>query len=78
MRIKMNISPNQGYAPDQIENPISLADLLEQVEQAIMEWGEDAIVVTRDASNRYGASYGNLAEGFDLFESADDNDEEEW
>ena len=78
MRIKMNVNGNQGYAPDQIESPIKLSELLEQVEQAIMEWGEDAEVVLHQVNNRYGANYGNLVDGFDLFESADDNDEEEW
>ena len=78
MRIKMNVNGNQGYGPDQIESPISLGDLLEQVQEAIMEWGEDAEVVLHQVNNRYGANYGNLVEGFDLFESADDDDEGEW
>lgn len=78
MRIKMNVEGNLGYGPDQIESSISLGNLLEQVEQAIEEWGEDAEVVLHQQNNRYGANYGSLAEGFDLFQSADDDDEEEW
>ena len=74
MRIKMNVNGNQGYAPDQIESPIKLSELLEQVEQAIEEWGEDAEVVLHQQNNRYGANYGKLSK-WDLF--SDPADEEE-
>lgn len=58
-RVLMSISDNQGYAPDQINSTISLGDLLEQVEQAVKVFGEDALVVLANGQ-RYGAGYGAI------------------
>lgn len=73
-RILMNISPNQGYGPDQVETRMTLSDLLAEVEAAIIEWGEDAVIVTRDHSNRYGAGYGRL-DSLELFEDPESDDD---
>lgn len=76
-QILMNISDNQGYAPDQIDTRFTLGDLLEQVEQAIEDFGEEATIVLNNGQ-RYGASYGSIADprGGYLFYSAADEQED--
>lgn len=78
IRIQMNVESNLGYAPDQIARPISLRDLLEQVESAIFEWGEDAEVVLHQSNNGYGANYGRLHRGYDLFDGSEDDEAEDY
>lgn len=68
--VKMAITPNAGYSPDQAENDITLGDLLSAVEDAIERFGEEAKVVTIDAGNRYGASWGHISDWEDMFTSA--------
>lgn len=75
MKLRMNHSGNRGYGADQVTG-ISLADLLEQVQDAIIEWGEDAEVVTFQTNNGHGANFGVLHTGHDLFE-ADESEEED-
>lgn len=75
-RISINIEGNQGYGPDQIREALTLSDLLEQVQEAIVEWGEDAEVVVYQVNNRYGASYGHLVP-YELFDATDSYDEDE-
>lgn len=70
MKIKMNVSPNQGYGADQVTG-MTLADLRASIDEAITEWGEDAEVVTFDLGNRYGAKYGTLS-SYDTFEACED------
>jgi len=74
-KILMNHSGNRGYGADQVEG-MTLAELLEQVQDAILEWGEDAEVVAFQTNNGRGANYGHLHHGYDLF-NADECDEEE-
>lgn len=74
-RIQMNVESNLGYGPDQIERPMSLGDLLEAVQSAVEEWGEDAEVVLHQINNGYGANYGKL-NMWDLFEASGDEDED--
>lgn len=76
-RISLNVESNLGYGADQIDSPITLADLLEQVQSAIEEWGEDAEVVVYQSNNAYGANYGRLSGGYDLFDTPDNFDEDE-
>lgn len=71
MKINMNHSGNGGYAPDQV-NGMTLGALLEAVQEAIVEWGEDAEVVLHQVNNQYGASYGSFCE-YEIF--TNDNDE---
>lgn len=75
IRVQMNVESNLGYAPDQIDRTITLADLLEQVQSAINEWGEDAEVVLHQTNNGYGANYGSLAGGYDLFDGLEDDED---
>ena len=75
-RISLNVEGNLGYGPDQIERAITLADLLEQVQEAIVEWGEDAEVVLYQTNNGYGASYGRLNR-YELFDTPDNYEEGE-
>ena len=73
MRINLNIESNLGYSADQIERPVSLGDLLESIEMAIEEWGEDAEVVIHQMNNRYGANFGQFA-SYDMFDASDDDE----
>jgi hypothetical protein len=70
MRVLMNHQGNLGYGPDQINNPITLNDLLEQIEEAIAEWGGDAEVVAYQTNNGHGANYGSMYR-HELFEAVD-------
>lgn len=73
-RIKMRFEGNIAYTADDAAG-MTLADLLEQVQDAITEWGEDAEVVLHQTNNGRGANYGQLA-GWPLFASMDGEDEE--
>lgn len=74
--IAMNVLPNAGYSADQVSDEgISLRDLMAAIETAIHEFGEDAILVTQDSGNRYGARFGYLEKFGDLFEDTDDDTE---
>lgn len=75
-RISLNVESNLGYAADQIDRTITLADLLEQVQEAIVEWGEDAEVVLYQMNNQYGASYGRLSDGYSVFDATDSYEDE--
>lgn len=74
-RVLLGISDNEGYSPSQIQTDITLADLLEHVQNAIADFGEDALVILSNGQ-RYGAGYGRLISYGDLFESADDAEED--
>lgn len=72
--IKMNFKGNVGYGPNQVDTKISLAHLLEQVQDAIEQWGEDTTVVLYQTNNGRGANYGSLSGGWELFEGFDEED----
>lgn len=76
--VLIGISDNQGYAPDQIETQVTLASLLEDIQQAIEEYGADAKVVLSNGQ-RYGAGYGRFIDTQDGVyisdEAADDEDD---
>lgn len=69
-RISLNVESNLGYGADQIQTKLTLADLLEQVQDAIELWGDDTEVVLYQTNNRLGANYGRLA-AYDLFDVTD-------
>lgn len=75
--VVMQVSANRGYAADQVESRMTLADLLVEVENAIGDFGEDAIVVTQDRDNRYGAAWGKISTYGGVFEATDDGEGEE-
>ncbi len=75
-QVLMNVKTNQGYAPDQIERTITLADLQAALEQAIADFGEEAQVVVFSGKS-YGADYGSLDCYGDLFEAVDGDDDDE-
>ena len=70
MKVKMNIGPHEGHSADQITDGMTLADLRDQLNDAIDEYGEDAEVVTYDGSQRYGAKFGRI---YDIEGDADDD-----
>lgn len=75
MRVQMNVEPHVGYSADQIETGTTLQELLEHVQEAITEWGADAVVVLNDPTNRYGAAYGRITCQYGMtFEPADETD----
>ena len=65
--VMMKYSGHQGYGADQIENPMTLGEILEEIQDAITEWGEDAVVVPFETNNGRGASYGKFYK-YELFE----------
>lgn len=77
-RVTLSIEPHGGYAADQIQTDVTLTDLLELVESAIAEHGPDAVVVTYDPTNRYGAKYGRLSPIAGITAEDDDDDADRW
>lgn len=75
-QVLMNIRTNQGYAPDQIDRTVTLADLKAALEEAIEEFGEEAQVVVFGGKS-YGADYGSIDSYADIFTSAKEEEEGE-
>lgn len=75
-RVLLNISDNEGYAPNQIDDSVTLGDFLELVKEAIEEFGEDAMIVLSNGQ-RYGAGFGKLSTYGDLFESTTRDEDED-
>ncbi|AZV01759.1 hypothetical protein HOV00_gp40 [Microbacterium phage Schubert] len=68
------ISDNQGYSPEQVSTQVTLGGLLEAIQIAIEEFGEDATVVLSNGQ-QYGAGYGKIATEYTgevVFSDADD------
>jgi hypothetical protein len=57
--VLLGVNSNQGYSPEQISTSITLADLLNSVQEAIEQFGEDAQVVVFTGQS-YGADFGSL------------------
>lgn len=72
----MAIADRQGYSPEQVTNTMTLYDLHRAIEQAMEEFGEDALVVT-DNGDRYGATFGGVDSYRDLFTAAREDEDEE-
>lgn len=73
-KVILSINSNQGYAPDQVaDKSITLADLLQAVQDAVEEFGGEARVVL-DEGGRYGANFGYLSQWEDLFTDGDATD----
>ena len=72
-KVILRINDRQGYSPDQIKDSITLGALLEAVEQAIADFGAEAMVVL-DNGDRYGATFGRLSVWEDLFVAVNDED----
>lgn len=60
-RVLLTIEPHQGYAADQVDSEATLGDLLDLIQDAIADYGADALVATYSPGDRYGAAYGRLA-----------------
>lgn len=58
--VTIAISDNEGYAPNQIETEVTLATLLESIQDAIEEFGDEAKVVLSNGQ-RYGAGFGKFS-----------------
>ena len=71
------VSSNMGYAPDQIDTPVTLGSLLEALQEAIENYGEDAKVVLSNGQ-RYGAGFGEFSSwGQGTIEISDANPDDE-
>ena len=70
-QVLLSVSNNQGYAPDQITDSMTLASLLREVKQAIDAFGPDAMVVTMETGNFRGARFGKISTWEDTFTDAD-------
>ncbi|AVJ49946.1 hypothetical protein FDJ43_gp48 [Microbacterium phage Koji] len=79
--VLLGVNDNQGYSPDQINTSVTLADLLEAVQQAILDYGEDAKVVVANGQ-RYGAGFGSLQTHYgsevSITDAAPDEDDEDF
>lgn len=75
-QVLLAVDNNRGYAPDQITDSMTLRDLLNAVEQAIADFGEDAMVVTLDGGNRYGANFGAISIYADTFTAVETEGED--
>lgn len=73
--VRMHHEGNLGYAADQVDTSMTLAELLEAVQEAITEWGPEATVVAYQRNNHYGANYGTLSQ-YGLFDQVDGEDDE--
>lgn len=62
MKALLNVEGNLGYGPDQVRG-MTLGELLEAVQTAVNEWGEDTEVVLHQVNNQYGANFGRLVSG---------------
>lgn len=69
-KLLMHYSGNLGYADDQV-NGQTLGEILEAIQDAIDEYGEDTEVVLYQGNNGRGANYGRLANVLEMFELAD-------
>lgn len=57
--VLISINDNEGYAPDQIITELTLAGMLESIQNAIEEFGSDAKVVLSNGQYR-GAGFGSF------------------
>lgn len=55
--VQIHIIDNLGYGPEQVKTSVTLGGILEAIEDAIAEFGEDARVVLNNGQ-RYGATFG--------------------
>lgn len=76
-QLLLDVSPNSGYSPDQINQKLTLAQLLEAVENAISEYGEDAEIVTYDVNNSRGAKYGYICQHWGEVEFRDTDEDDD-
>lgn len=72
-KLLMHFSGNLGYGPDQVTGT-TLGELLEAIQDAVDEYGEDAEVVLCQGNNGRGANYGRLANPLEMIELADDSE----
>lgn len=76
--VLIGVNDNQGYEPEQIHTEVTLGSLLDAVNAAIQEFGEDARVVVSNGQ-RYGAGFGSLESSYgevvisDADQDAEDN-----
>lgn len=78
-RVLLAIDDNTAYSPEDVETTLTLRDLIDALEDAADEHGEDAIVVLNNGQ-RYGASFGAFrtmgGEITDITAADADDDEE--
>lgn len=78
--LTLPIDDNQGYVAGDIRTNVTLSELLESIQEAIQEHGEDAVVVL-DNGQRYGAQFGSIrpaSSGHEWFQSSDTVDEDRY
>lgn len=73
-QVILRVQDHTGYAPDQITESVTLGALAAALEEAIEEFGENAMIVLSNGE-RYGASYGQLSQWDDLFVPVDDEED---
>lgn len=58
--VALQIEANLGYSADQIDTHMTIAELIERLEDAQEEYGGEAVLVIHQTNNRYGASFGRI------------------
>lgn len=73
-RVILKVTDRQGYSPDQVTQTMSLYDLQRAIEQAIEDFGGDALIIT-DNGDRYGATFGGVDPWAETFTSVEQAEE---
>jgi hypothetical protein len=69
------IEDNQGYSPDDVRETLTLGDLIQALQEAAEQYGDDARLVL-DNGQQYGAQYGGISTYRDLLVAAPAADED--
>ncbi|WP_243224563.1 hypothetical protein [Microbacterium sp. CIAB417] len=74
-RILLAIEDNTGYTPDQVQNTVTVRDLMRALQEAADQYGEDTLIVL-DNGQRYGAQFGGIDIYRDLITPVEADDDE--
>ena len=79
-QVILSISNNEGYAADQVRDSMTLVDLRRAIDEAIENFGPDAMIVTEETGNMRGARFGSISTYEDTFSAVegDEDDEDEF
>lgn len=75
-RILLAIEDNQGYSPDQVKTSMTIRDLMNALQEAADEHGEDVLIIL-DNGQQCGARFGGIDTYRDLITPVEDDAEEE-
>lgn len=73
-RVALTVEGAQAHGAEDVYTDATLGDLLDLIQMAVEEFGSDAVVVTRDVANRYGAMFGRISPVDAVVEIEDEED----